>query len=386
MSTITELFAAAFRNFITDGVSESGIHDPVKSDIRALGAAIDAQKAEGVADLAAIKALTSRPAVVFVKDLDAFYVWESGSSETPDDETVIECTSGTAGRYLVWVPVEPAPPSDGWNGRRQTVAAGPVTSAGLPDLLPSSNPALSLTTTNVSSTWPLVASAAGGWSTSGSPVDAIGYSIANLSWSGLTASRAAATPNFLYVTIAGGVMTPGSTLLAPIYQWGGTPGTANGQFTFNISEMRGYLGNGSTAPQVDLVMIGEAATDGSGVISTVAYAYNGRYDSGYTSTLPAAATATGRNHNIGVIPQYCDFRARCTSADIGYAVGDEISGSMMWTDDGSVNVPFTMSASKLAASVIVQANIDAVHKSTGVRSQLTRASWSYRIVADRGWG
>lgn len=274
-----------------------------------------------------------------------------------------------------------------WNGRRQTVAAGPVSTAGLPTFLPSTNGALSLTMQNVSVSARFVVAAANGWDHQGRPSDRVGVSIANLQWTGLTASRAAATPNFLYVAIgADGVLTPGSTLLAPIYQHGGTPATTAGQFTFNIAEMKGYLGNGSSAPEAFVVFVGEAATDGSGVISTVAYAYNGRYDGGYTSTLPAYATATGRNHNIGVIPQVCDFRAKCTTTDAGYVVGDEISGSMMWTDDGSVNTPFTMSTSRLSASVIVAVNIDVLHKTTGVRSALTRASWDYRIVADRGWG
>ena len=274
-----------------------------------------------------------------------------------------------------------------WTGRRQTVAAGPVDSSGLPTFLPATNGALSLTAQNISATARFVVSAANGWDYQGRPSDRVGVSLTTPQWTGLTASRAAATPNFLYVVVAAdGSLTTGKTLLAPIYQWGGTPGTADGQFTFNIAEMKGYLGNGASAPEAFVVFVGEAATDGSGVISTVAYACNGRYDSGYTNTLPAAATATSRNHNIGVIPQVCEFKAKCTSADAGYAVGDEISGGMMWTDDGSVNVPFTMSASKLAASVIVELNVDALNKTTGVRAALTRASWDWRIVADRGWG
>ncbi len=108
MSTITELFASIWRTYSTDGVPESGVHEPAKSTIRDLGAAIDAQKAEAVADLAAIKALTSRPALVFVKTLEGFFVWNAGSTTTPDDATVIQCTTGAAGRYLLWVPTNPA--------------------------------------------------------------------------------------------------------------------------------------------------------------------------------------------------------------------------------------------------------------------------------------
>jgi len=274
-----------------------------------------------------------------------------------------------------------------WSGRRQTVAAGPVSTAGLPTFLPSTTGTLSLTAQNVTATARFVATAANGWDWQGRPSDRVGVSLTNPAWTGLTASRAAATPNFLYVVVAGdGSLTTGSTIVAPIFQWGGTPATTAGLFTFNIGEMKGYLGNGSTAPESFVVFVGEAATSGSGVISTVAYALNGLYDSGYVGTLPTAYTATARNHNIGEIPRFCDFRARCNTSDLGYAVGDEISGSMMWTEDGAVNIPFPISTSKLAASVIVQNNVDVLHKTTGARSALTRASWDWRIVADRGWG
>jgi len=109
MSTITELFASIWRNYVTDGVPESGVYDAPKSTIRDLGAAIDVQKAEAVADLAAVKALTSRPLLVFAKALEQFYVWNAGSTATPDDTTVIECTAGDAGRYLLWVATNPSP-------------------------------------------------------------------------------------------------------------------------------------------------------------------------------------------------------------------------------------------------------------------------------------
>jgi hypothetical protein len=54
-----------------------------------------------VEDLAALKALTSRPESVVVKTGQAAGVWQwvLGSSTTADDALVVECTSGTAGRY-----------------------------------------------------------------------------------------------------------------------------------------------------------------------------------------------------------------------------------------------------------------------------------------------
>ena len=54
-----------------------------------------------VADLAALKALTSRPPVVIVQTGQAAGVWQwvSGSATTANDGTVVACTSGAAGRY-----------------------------------------------------------------------------------------------------------------------------------------------------------------------------------------------------------------------------------------------------------------------------------------------
>jgi hypothetical protein len=280
------------------------------------------------------------------------------------------------------------PSSLSFSGVRQTVSAGPVTSAGLPSLLPSTTTAtLNLTSQNVSSTYPLVATAAGGWSNAtGGPVDTIGYSTTNLTWTGLTASRAAATPNFLYVTISGGTMTPGKTLLAPIYQWGGTPSTTSGQFTFNISEMRGYLGNGTTAPQVNLVFVGEAATDGSAVISTVAYAYSGRYESGYTDTLPSGSTAVSRDHNIGAMPRVVEFRIQNKTSEAGYAVGDDLGKASLYDYDGANIGTAALCATARTASIIASSTPWLVrNKSTGAQVTLTAANWKYRIIAERGW-
>ncbi len=41
MGAIANAFSAAFRDFNTDGVSTSGVHQPVKSDIRMLGSTIE---------------------------------------------------------------------------------------------------------------------------------------------------------------------------------------------------------------------------------------------------------------------------------------------------------------------------------------------------------
>lgn len=315
-----------------------------------------------------------------------------GDLLTRDASTYKRLARGTAdqvlsvsGADLIWRTLPAYPVFSGM--ARQTVAAGPVTTAGLPNFLPSTNAALSVTSTNVTSTLPLVATAAAGWSaTTGGPVDVIGCSTANLSWTGLTASRAAATPNFLYVTIANGLMTTGSTLLAPVYQWGGTPATTAGQFTFNIAEMRGYLGNGATAPQVNLVMMGEAATDGTGVISTVAYAYNGRYASAFTATLPGAATFTSANHNIGVKPRLAKFVMENTMAQYGYAVGDQLlEGNTTVVGSSYVALYLVVTAKMIGIQTGVSVAFAVIERTTGNLQHLVNSNWKYAFIAERGW-
>lgn len=289
---------------------------------------------------------------------------------------------GISGADAAWqTPAYPA-----FSGCRQTVSAGPVTTAGLPNFLPATTSGtLALQTSNVSPTYPLVATAASGWSVAtGAPVDTIGVSTGQLTWPGLAPNRAAATPNFLYVTIAGGVLTPGSTLLPPIYQHGGTPGVTSGQFTFNIAEMRGYLGNGTSAPPVNLVVMGEAATGSSAVLSTVAYAYNGSYDSGWTATLSNSGITT--NCNIGAEPSLyaTKYVVCCIANDLGYSIGDIlINGVFAGAANSSAIIPY---ATRNALGIPVLPNQAAIVKTTGsMTSQANLASWKYKVVAERGW-
>lgn len=272
--------------------------------------------------------------------------------------------------------------------RRQTVAAGPVSTAGLPTFLPSTNGALSLTMQNVTSTARFVATAANGWDYQGRPSDRVGVSLANLSWTGLTASRAAATPNFLYVVInADGSLTTGSTIVAPVYQWGGTPATTAGLITFNIAEMKAYLGNGSTAPEAFVVVVGEAATDGSGVISTVAYAYNGRYQSAFTATLPSTAVFTSANHNLGVKPGLAKLVVENTTTEFGYAVGDQITeGHTTVYSTSYAPIPIITTAKTIGFQTGISVAVTALERTSGNMQVLTLASWKYAFIADRGWG
>ena len=186
-------------------------------------------------------------------------------------------------------------------GTRQVPLSGPIDSgSGQPNFLPATSGSLTLTTTGISAGTPLIVTASNGFGASGE-VDRVGQAVANLAF-----SCAASATNYLYLEVAAnGTVTAGTTTLPPVYQWIGTPSVTNGQHTFNIQEMKMYVGNGSVATQVYRVFIGEAVTGVSSVTSTVPYGYLGRFNSGiYTQ---GTNTFGSRTHNLGLTPEHLQF-------------------------------------------------------------------------------
>ena len=259
---------------------------------------------------------------------------------------------------------------------RQTVAAGPVDASGFPSFLPATSGSLSITTQNVSASTPLIVTAAQGFDASGK-IDHAANFTGNQTW-----NLSANATSYLYINAQTGAL--GVTNLAPVYQHGGTPSTTNGQFTFNVSEMRGYLGNGSTAPATPIVFIGEVVTGTSSVTSAVAYAYNGRYDSGWTSTLPAGGSAVSRNHNLGVNPYDARFSIECITAEFGWSVGDQIVQPVWQVSGYGVAVTSTRNAVKLTPNSTYPTPT-LVRADTGNGASLTAANWKYKFVVSRGW-
>lgn len=203
---------------------------------------------------------------------------------------------------------------------RQTVLGGPVDSSSYPSFLPATAGSLSLTSQNVAAGAPLVVAAANGFGSAGA-VDRVGISTSNLTWSGLTAN----TTNYLYVDVAAnGTLTPGSTTLSPVYQNGGTRSTTNGQATFNIAEMIMTVGNGSSAVQTYRVFVGEAVTNASTVTSTVAYAYQGLYDTGWFAVSNSSNYA--KNHNIGHLDLNTQTWVNSTASEAGKYQADTSGG------------------------------------------------------------
>jgi hypothetical protein len=279
------------------------------------------------------------------------------------------------------LPVPPAQPSV-----RQTVTNGPrASSTGLPNFLPGSTSDPSIGTNGISPSSPFVATAANYIDTAtGFPRNRVGRETGPLSWGNLTAN----TTNYLYVTVeTAGTLTPASTTKAPIYQWAGTASTDNGQFTFNISRMQGFMGNGATAPQAYIVFVGEAVTDTNSVTSALEYAYNGMYESAFASPLPVGQNTTA-NHNLGIQPGLKDFLIECTAADFGFAVGDRISlanGVATATTTPTMFLPVLRSTYKTMTITNLSQTPWFLLRPGLTAGGLTLGSWRYKFVAQRGW-
>jgi len=306
----------------------------------------------------------------------------TGSTASPTALAVPSCSTGTSA--LTWTSGTGFGCNSITGGSstvtsvRQSVQSGP--GGGTPTFLPATSASLAITSQNISTgANSFVVSSAGGFGSSGN-VDNVGVSTANLTWSSLTAS----TTDFLGVTVSGGALTTLSTALVPIYQYGGTISVTSGQYTFDISQMKMFLGNGSTASAVNVVFVGEAVTSGSAVTSTVAYQYLGYYDSGYIATLPAVSTSVSKNSNLGIAAHNITLHVKNITTEGGFSVGDEI---VPFTYTAPYVAPFSPASSRNTSQFTTASSnsFAALTKTSGAFFALTAANWSYRVIATRGW-
>ena len=147
-----------------------------------------------------------------------------------------------------------------------------------------------------------------------------------------------------------------------------------------------YLGNGTTASQVNAVMALEATSSGGNITAVVPYAYRGQYESSFTATLPAAGVAFSRNHNIGVTPSFIDFIIECTTAEFGYSIGDQIHASSLRTVDAvPIYATITLGSTRKAVFGKPAGNVawSVQSQTTGAFITLTLASWKYKLTASR---
>ena len=213
--------------------------------------------------------------------------------------------------------------------------------------------------------------------------------------SGSPATPATGSPvytvtNYLYGDIAsGGGVTLGKGLLPPVYQFGGTYSTTANQFTFNIQEMVGKVGNGSAAAQTYRVYIGEVQCSSSAVTAQKNYALMGRYVPAFTNTLPGSSVATTFSHNIGTSEVYgpIEIDVEAIAVDSGWQIGDR-HRIRLGTTTSSTQAANTIgwSRNSLVWSAGPNASPFFIHPKTGGTSvAMTNASWKYRPVVDRGW-
>ncbi len=257
---------------------------------------------------------------------------------------------------------------------RQTVLNGPVDSDGFSAFGGATG------STTVTATGTLTATAANGVSG-----DYIG-SITNPSWTSLSTDGTM----YLYLDVAAdGTCTTGSTTLEPTYRWGGADVTTNNQFTFNIQETVGKVGNGSVATQTYRVFVGEVTVAGAVVTAITWYQLQGRYTSAWTATLSGASTTVSYNHNVGDSRQFF-IEAECTANDAtrGYVVGDRLTSPAFTSYIGTYAYMHTaVTSTRLTAAFYMGPTPwNVCHKSAATYGALTAANWKYRIFsAPRGW-
>lgn len=253
---------------------------------------------------------------------------------------------------------------------RQTVWDGPVDSNGLPNFGGSTGG------TTVTASGTLIPTTANGVSG-----DRIG-SITNPSWAGLSTNGTM----YLYLDIAAdGTCTTGSTTLQPTYQWGGTRSITSGQATFNTQEMSMTVGNGSSAVQTHRVFVGQVTVAGGVVTAITWYGLMGRYTAPWVATLPAGGSGASFNHNLGVADTNALLELECTTADAAYSVGDRITN--INGNSGGVAIPITIATASMTSQFIFPATANALaqNKTTGANTNLTLASWKYRMRVQRSW-
>lgn len=271
------------------------------------------------------------------------------------------------------------------NLRRQTIISAPIDTNGMTALGGSVGAATTVVTTAIGAapasgaaytiTMPLKVTAANGYGN-----DVTGTSASNLTWTSINTSGT----YYLYVDVneTTGALTTGSTKLVPIYQAAGVPSATSTQDTFNIEQMVMWCGNGASAVQKYRVYVGQVDTTGATTSNLIWYTINGIYDSGYTATIPALGTNVERSHNIGTTPYIFRFLTKCTTANIGYSIGDVVEP---YTIQGATTfTPYSKYANNIKVGLTTYGT-GIQNKTTGAYDSPTYASWAYRLTADRGW-
>jgi len=275
---------------------------------------------------------------------------------------------------------------------RQCVLNCSVASTGLPNYMTGvASTAISFQNCD---TTPLVIAFAAGFDTSGA-VDYVGVVSTNTSsvWSSLSTNGT----YYLWVdrNTSTGALTYGktATTLRPTYVNGGSASIVDTQHTFFINAMTMWVGNGSTATQVQRVFLGEVVVAANVISSITPYMPRGQYVSAETAFPQSTAVndTVTLTHQLGLKPAQVRWVIRNTTTQHNYPEGDELdvfsSGAAAGGNFGWL-VPVTSATSVVA--VLPWATITTVpqvyNKTTYAGGQaITTSSWRLVAYAWRGW-
>lgn len=253
---------------------------------------------------------------------------------------------------------------------RQTVLSGPVDTSGQSAFVGATG------STTVTATGTLVMTAAN------DILNRQGTKV-NPSWTGLSTNGTM----YLYADVnADGTITEGVGTLAPIYQWGGTPAITSGLFTFNIQEMKGYIGTGAVATAGYRVYVGEVTVAAGVVTAIVWYALMGRYV-GADTAIPGLSTRTAFSAKLGTTLVDATAYLRNVTAEFNFTAGmvvkAQIFGNASWGGGDQVAIEDRVTLSTVTGPVGTGFSI--FNRTSGVFQQPTAASWLQFVVAKRSW-
>lgn len=258
---------------------------------------------------------------------------------------------------------------------RQAIQYGAVSIQGVADLITQAQLGVPLAS-GVSTNGSFLASVGNGYNTDGSQKN-VNLTINSPKNSGvLTAS----STNYMWLDTGTGSV--GVVTVRDVFQHGGAISSAINTYTYDTLSNTMYLGNGSTAAQVNRLIISEIDTNSTVVTGIRVRPYRNQYDSGFTPSLPETASINSRTHGLGRVPDNIKIIIVCTTADNGYAVGDIIS----WNTGGGYSGAYICPGIGADRRTIWlthggPAPIVIIPKGGNTQVSITSARWSYKLIA-----
>lgn len=154
-----------------------------------------------------------------------------------------------------------------------------------------------------------------------------------------------------------------------------------------------WVGNGSTANQVQRVFLGEVVVAANVISSITAYMPRGQFQSGADQALTSATNQTlTETHQLGLAPRELVWTLICQSADANWAAGDEVNlQSLIYDSGGASDVGPWFYRSATTCGLLLPwsaagANPFLINKTTySMAATITAANWKARCYARRGW-